>query len=239
MDRLSEAKALIKETEKDKIVVFSGAGISIASGIPPFRGKDGLWSKYDPTVFDIDFFLTQPAKSWHYIKEIFYSYLLKDVKPNAAHYAVAKLGCPVITQNIDGLHQAAGSKEVVEFHGTAETLVCVDCKKRYNRKEVNLNVEIPRCRCGGILKPDFVFFKEPIPQHAFDRSIELAENCKVMIVVGTTGEIMPASRIPYLAKRHGAKIIEVNVAASNFTYEITDIFLKGKAEEILPLLVEE
>ncbi len=216
-------------------MAFSGAGISIASGIPPFRGKNGLWSKYDPTLFDIDFFMSNPEKSWIMIKEIFYSFLL-NVQPNAAHYALAYMKFPVITQNIDGLHQEAGSKEVVEFHGTAKTLSCVDCKSKFSTSDFAIQTsDIPICpRCNGILKPDFVFFKEPIPKDAFDLSVTLASTCEVMLVIGTTGEIMPAGQIPYMAKRNGATIIEINVEPSNYTNDITDIFLSYKAEEILP-----
>ncbi len=234
---IEKAKEEIKRSKR--LVGFTGAGISVASGIPPFRGPNGLWSKYDPSMLDIDFFLNNTKESWKLIKEIFYSFLLKDIKPNPAHIALAKLGCPVITQNIDNLHQAAGSKDVVEFHGTAETLVCISCGKKFKRDEVDFEAEIPRCKaCGGILKPDFVFFKEPIPKDAFDKSIELAKTCDCMLVIGTTGEIMPASQIPYIAKRSGAFIIEVNPNPSNYTYEITDIFLQGKAEEILPKLID-
>ncbi|WP_022670011.1 SIR2 family NAD-dependent protein deacylase [Hippea alviniae] len=234
---IEKAKEKIKKSKR--LVAFTGAGISVASGIPPFRGPDGLWSKYDPSMLDIDFFLNNTKESWKLIKEIFYSFLLKDIKPNPGHIALAKLGCPVITQNIDNLHQAAGSKDVVEFHGTAETLVCMSCGEKFKRDEVDFESEIPTCKaCGGILKPDFVFFKEPIPKDAFDKSIELAKTCDCMLVIGTTGEIMPASQIPYIAKRSKALIIEVNPNPSNYTYEITDIFLQGKAEEILPKLID-
>jgi NAD-dependent deacetylase len=234
---IDAARAKLEKCEK--LVAFTGAGISVASGIPPFRGPDGLWSKYDPSAFDIDFFLNNTKESWRLIKEIFYSFLLKDVKPNPAHISLAKLGCPVITQNIDNLHQAAGSKDVVEFHGTAETLVCMSCGRKFKRDEVDFESEIPTCKaCGGILKPDFVFFKEPIPKDAFDKSIELAKTCDCMLVIGTTGEIMPASQIPYIAKRNGAFIIEINPNPSNYSYDIADIFLQGKAEEILPKLID-
>ncbi len=237
MEKIKKAAERIKSSKR--LVAFTGAGISVASGIPPFRGPDGLWSKYDPSYFDIDYFLSHPKESWKLIKEIFYGFL-KDVKPNPAHFALARLNCPVITQNIDNLHQLAGSKDVVEYHGTAETLVCMKCGKRFKRVDVDFEMDIPSCPdCGGLLKPDFVFFREPIPQKAFDRSVELAKECDTMLVIGTTGEIMPASRIPYIAKMAGAFIIEVNVKPSNFTYEITDIFLMGKAEEVLPKLADE
>ena len=237
MEQIEKAKERIKKSKR--LVAFTGAGISVASGIPPFRGSDGLWSKYDPSCFDIDYFLAHPKESWRLIKKIFYSFL-ENVKPNPAHYALAELGCPVITQNIDNLHQAAGSKDVIEYHGTAETLVCLKCGKRFKRSEIDFEKDVPTCpECNGLLKPDFVFFKEPIPKKAFDRSIELANECDTMLVIGTTGEIMPASRVPYIAKMSGTFIIEVNINPSNFTHEITDIFLQGKAEEVLPRLVEE
>jgi NAD-dependent deacetylase len=178
-----------------------------------------------------------PKDSWRVIREIFYDFL-SDIKPNDAHYAVAKLDCPVITQNIDNLHQEAGSIHVVEFHGTAKTLVCMECGKRFDKSVVDLSKIPPLCKkCGGLLKPDFVFFKEPIPEKAYKQSIVLTQECDVMVVVGTTGEIMPASQIPYIAKDSSALIIEVNVESSNYTNSITDIFLQGKAEEILPKLV--
>ena len=234
-EKLEKAKHIIHSSKK--LVAFSGAGISAASGIPAFRGKDGLWSKYDPSIFDIDFFKSNPETSWKFIKEIFYGFLY-NAKPNPAHYALARLRCPVITQNIDNLHQEAGSREVVEFHGTAKTLTCIQCTRKYDVKDISFDKIPPLCpACGGILKPDFVFFKESIPAYAMEKSAELSKMCDVMLVVGTTGEIMPASRIPYTAKRNGAVIVEINIRPSNYTYDITDIFLKGKAEEILPKLV--
>jgi len=237
-DNIKQAVDILKRA--NLAVAFSGAGISVASGIPPFRGENGLWSKYDPTMFDIDFFMQNPEEAWRLIKEIFYSLIFK-AKPNAAHYALAALQYPIITQNIDGLHQEAGSSEVVEFHGTAKTLTCTKCKAKYGIETIDLHSkETPRCKiCSGVLKPDFVFFKEPIPKDALSRSSFLSSTCDVMLVIGTTGEIMPASQIPYLSKRNGATIIEINIQPSNYTNEITDIFLKGEAERILPLLTKE
>ena len=233
-DKIEYTKKLIKQKN---VVAFSGAGISIASGMPAFRGIDGLWSKYNPEILDIDFFLKNPKISWQYIKEIFYNYL-KNIKPNPAHYAIASAKYPVITQNIDNLHQDAGSIYVVEFHGNAKILACLSCGSKFNAEEKFLEKLPPVCpKCSGLLKPDFVFFKEPIPKNALDNSIQLAKECDVMLVIGTTGEIMPASQIPYIAKENGAFIIEINVNKSNYTESITDIFLQGKAEEVLPLIV--
>ncbi|WP_456471096.1 SIR2 family NAD-dependent protein deacylase [Caminibacter sp.] len=215
-------------------VAFTGAGISVESGIPPFRGPTGLWSKYDPKILDINFFIQNPSESWKYIKEIFYDYM-GNTQPNDAHKFLAwleKIGKlrGVITQNIDNLHQKAGSKNVIEFHGTASQMECIDCKRKFPSDSISLENLPPLCpECQGILKPDFVFFGEPIPPKAFEESIRLCENADCLIVIGTTGEIMPASQLPILAKQNGAKIIEINIEPSNYTNTITDIFLQDKA----------
>ncbi len=233
---MSELYSLAAEMilNSKKTVAFTGAGISVESGIPTFRGPQGLWSKYDPKILDIDFFLSNPKESWEKIKEIFYDYM-QNVKPNAAHYFLAELEKEnlleaVITQNIDNLHQEAGSKNVIEFHGTAKKLVCMNCYKKYDKNEIDLNDLPPFCpKCWGLLKPDFVFFKESIPKKALEKSLELAQECDLMIIIGTTGEIQPASHIPLIAKENGAKIIEINIEKSNYTDTITDIFLQDKA----------
>jgi NAD-dependent deacetylase len=223
---------------------FTGAGISVESGIPPFRGPDGLWSKYDPKVLDLNFFYTNTDEAWAVIKELFYDFFGK-AKPNAAHRVLAKLEAngllnSVITQNIDNMHQAAGSKVVYEFHGTAEKMVCIDCGQKVPSASVDLAKIPPQCaKCNtGILKPDFIFFGEGIPTYAFNKSREEANKADVFIVIGTTGEVMPASSIPIEAKRNGATIIEINPQASNYTYSTTDIFLKGKAGEVMTALEE-
>ena len=232
VNNYKKAADIIKNSKN--LVAFTGAGISVESGIPPFRGPTGLWSKYDPKILDIDFFISHPDISWKYIKEIFYDYM-QNVNPNKAHYFLAKLEKKgllrgVITQNIDNLHQKAGNKEVIEFHGTANKLECIKCKSKFKSNTIALDNLPPLCpKCGGILKPDFVFFKEPIPADAFEKSIELMQSADAVLVIGTTGEIMPASELPFLAKRNGAKIIEINIEPSNFTQNITDIFLNDKA----------
>jgi NAD-dependent deacetylase len=236
---IQKAKELIQKS--NFIVAFTGAGISVESGIPPFRGPNGLWSKYDPKILDLNFFLSHPDISWKYIKEIFYDYMY-DAKPNKAHYCLAELERKgklkgIITQNIDNLHQAAGSKNVIEFHGTTKKLECINCKSKFDSDKISLNKLPPLCpKCGGILKPDFVFFGEAIPEEAMKKSIYLATNCDLMIVIGTTGEIMPASQIPYLAKENKAKIIEINPEKSAYTDTITDIYLSMKATEACELL---
>jgi NAD-dependent deacetylase len=208
-------------------VAFTGAGISVESGIPPFRGEDGLWSKYNPIFLDTAYFKNNPRQSWELIKEIFYDFFGK-AEPNEAHYAIADLEDKgmidaVITQNIDNLHQEAGSNDVIEFHGTSRTLTCIDCGAQYPSQEYIENLP-PHCpKCNGLLKPDFVFFGEPIPEQAHNASIEHASKTDIFILVGTTGEIMPASSIPYIADKKGARFIEVNVEPSKYTHSIVDI----------------
>ena len=233
---LIKAAKAIKESKY--AVVFTGAGVSVESGIPPFRGSTGLWSKYDPIVLDINFFYSNTLEAWKVIKELFYDFFGK-ASPNAAHLVLARFEKQgkiksIITQNIDNLHQEAGSKTVYEFHGTAHTMVCTKCRKKYESPQVDLKILPPKCKiCGHVLKPDFIFFGEAIPEFANRKSFEEAEKCDVLIVIGTTGEVMPASMIPNIAKQNGALIIEINPEASLFTNHITDIYLKGKAAEVL------
>jgi len=238
---IEKAVELIKNAKH--VTAFTGAGISVESGIPPFRGKDGLWSKFDPIFLDINYFNQYPLESWKLIKEIFYDFFGK-AKPNAAHFALSEMEKlsyinSVITQNIDNLHQQAGSKKVYEFHGTSRNLICTNCNKIYSATNIDISQLPPKCeRCGTVLKPNFVFFGEPIPEPARTNSFAEAEKADVFILIGTTGEIMPASIIPIEAEKNGAKIIEVNIQPSNYTSSITDIFLEGKATKIMQKLLE-
>ena len=240
-EKIYEAAKLILNSKRT--VAFTGAGISVESGIPPFRGKNGLWSKYDPVVLDLNYFYSRPKESWQVIKEIFYDFFGK-AKPNAAHKALAlmeekNLLHTIITQNIDNLHQEAGSKNVYEFHGNSRNLICTKCGKKYNVSQINLAKLPPVCNnCGGVLKPDFIFFGERIPEPANSKSFAEAERADLFILIGTTGEIMPASLIPRVAKEHGAKIIEINTGKSKYTNSITDIFIQEKATAALTKLVK-
>ena len=226
------------------LVAFTGAGISVESGIPPFRGEEGLWSKYNPEVLELSHFHKYPLASWTVIKEIFYDFFVEAL-PNVAHQALAELEkngllkC-VITQNIDNLHQAAGNTVVHEFHGNSHKLVCTKCKRHFTLAEVNLDVLPPKCaNCGGLIKPDFIFFGEGIPSEAYQASHIAAGKADVFVIIGSTGEVSPANHIPVHAKNTGATIIEVNPENSKYTNFITDIHLKGKAGEIMAKLMEQ
>jgi NAD-dependent deacetylase len=220
---------------------FTGAGISVESGIPSFRGDGGLWNKYDPKVLEIGHFMNNPELSWPVIREIFYDFF-DNAKPNKAHQVLARMEKAgmlgrIITQNIDNLHQESGSRMVYEFHGNSKTLVCLTCRRTYNPKEMSFEHLPLTCReCGGLLKPDFVFFGEGIPQIPMVAAYEAAEISDVFLIIGTTGEVMPANRFPLMAKENGATIIEINPEPSLYTNEITDIFLQGKAGEVLEKL---
>ncbi len=242
MDRIREAADIIAKGKH--VVAFTGAGISVESGIPPFRGKTGLWSKYDPGILDLSMYFYRPGESWPVIYELFYQFF-GEARPNPAHFFLAKLEnanklSAVITQNIDNLHQEAGSKEVIEYHGNSRRLVCLECGRTYASDDLNLNKDLPLCEHDhAVLKPDFVFFGESIPEQAVIRSTEEAGKADVMIVIGTTGEVMPASLIPRMASNNGATIIEINPEETVYTESITNIFLQGEAGEVCTKLANE
>ncbi len=235
-EKLNEAVTLIRKAKYT--VAFTGAGISVESGIPPFRGENGLWNKVDPIFLEIEYFRKKPLQSWKKIKEIFYD-SLGDTQPNIAHETLVKMEKrsfleSIITQNIDHLHQKAGSRYVYELHGTYKQLVCTECGSEFDMSFVDLKFLPPTCYiCKGILKPDMVFFNEPIPPFAKKRSFEEAKKADLLIIIGTNAEVLPAAEIPVVAKEHGAKIIEINIGETHFTRELTNIFLQGKASKLM------
>lgn len=222
-------------------VAFTGAGISVESGIPPFRGEGGIWSKNDPSILDIDYFCKHPSESWKAIAEIFYHYIM-DASPNAAHNLLARMEMEgllksVITQNIDNMHQEAGSREVIEYHGNSKWLICSQCGGRYEVSDIELDPLPPRCSNDQeVLKPDFVFFGEGIPPEAASKSVEEVSRADLLLIIGTTGEVMPAGMLPSIARSHGARIIEINPSNSAFTESMTDLFLQGPAAEVSKLM---
>lgn len=233
MNNIQTAADLIKKSKY--AVGFTGAGISVESGIPPFTGAGGLWNKYDPKFIELDFFYSDPEKSWQEMRKIFFN-SMGTAKPNKAHIVLGSLEKQgllkgIITQNIDGLHHAGGSKNVVEFHGTINTLLCIDCGMKYETSKTDITAKIPRCACGGILKPDFVFYGEGINIDNFEKSEEMAAKADLVIITGTAGQVMPACYLPFTAKKNGAKIIEVNTTESSYTKQITDYYFQVKATE--------
>lgn len=223
-------------------LALTGAGISTESGIPAFRGSQGLWERYDPADYaHISAFLENPKKVWGMLKELYG--IMKGAQPNPAHEALALLEKHgflkgVITQNVDGLHQQAGSKRVIEFHGNGETLICLSCGRVFPVEEISLEDLPPTCPCGGLLKPQVVFFGEPIPPHVLDEAFREADRCDLMLVVGTSAQVYPAVQLPYKVVERGGRIIEINLEETPLTRELSSLFLKGSASRILPRLVE-
>jgi len=236
-----EIERAARTIRRGGVMVFSGAGVSVESGISPFRGAGGLWSRYDPSFLEIGRFMAEPEECWRVIREIFYG-TVPEAQPNAAHLAIADLEAAgyvhvVVTQNIDGLHQLAGSRNVLEFHGTTRALACTRCGRVGPVGDALSGPLPPICAaCGGVLKPDCVFFGEPIPEEIRARAFEEAARVSAVIVVGTMGEVVPASYIPRVSKENGACVIEVNTEASAYTSDVTDLFLRGRATEVLPAI---
>lgn len=223
-------------------IALTGAGISVESGIPDFRSAGGLWSRFDPSEYaTIEAFRQDPEKVWKMLKEM--DEIVSGARPNSAHIAMGemeKMGFLhyIITQNIDNLHQEGGAKNVIEYHGNSSTLSCLWCGRRYRSIEKKGEYP-PKCHCGRVLKPDVVFFGEPIPVDALHKSYELASKAEALMIVGTSAVVSPANSIPVIAKQNGAKLIEINLENTHLTDSITDIFLKGRAGEILPALLKE
>ncbi len=240
-EQLSRAAGLIAGA--DTVVALTGAGISVDSGIPAFRGAQGLWERYDPMEYaSIEAFRREPAKVWTMLREL--DELVQGAEPNPAHLALARLEelgrlAMIVTQNVDGLHQAAGSRRVVELHGSGKRLVCLDCGRPVRRGELLLEGSPPRCSCGGLVKPDVVFFGEPIPERAALSAFAMAGSCQAMLVVGTSALVSPASHLPVMAKQAGAMVIEVNPEPTFLTGQVADLTLQGGASEVLAELVDE
>lgn len=234
MNNIEIVADLIKKSKY--AIGFTGAGISVESGIPPFTGAGGLWNKYNPKFIELSFFYSNPKKSWEEMRKIFFN-SMGTAQPNKAHQVLGDLEKKgiikgIITQNIDGLHQAAGSTNVVEFHGTINTLACIDCGLRYKTSEIDISKDIPRCpSCNGILKPDFVFYGEGINKNNYDKATNMAIKADLVIIVGTAGQVMPACYLPFTSQKYGAKIIEINTLESAFTSQITDYYFQTKATE--------
>jgi NAD-dependent deacetylase len=226
-------------------VALTGAGVSAESGIPTFRGEGGIWTQYDPVkVASIDYFMEDPSAYWK-VAQVRGPVALAAL-PNPGHFALAELESAgrlqaVVTQNTDGLHQRAGSKRVIELHGSGRTVQCLDCGAREPRADVQARLDTempPRCRmCGGtFLKPTVVLFGEPMPVTAVEEAFALAAAADVMVVVGTSLVVYPAAEIPLEAARAGAALVIVNVEPTPFD-RIATVVIQGRSGEVLPQLV--
>ncbi|WP_052296935.1 NAD-dependent protein deacetylase [Pyrolobus fumarii] len=229
--------------KRGHVAVLTGAGISADSGIPTFRGKDGLWRRFRAEELATpEAFRRNPRLVWEWYR--WRMEIIARAQPNEGHYALVeleKLGLVdcLITQNVDGLHQRAGSKNVIELHGNIWRARCTKCSYTIVWDEPPpLESLPPRCpRCNNLLRPDVVWFGEPIPEDAWNNALKCAMSARVMLVIGTSGVVYPAALLPYIARERGAVVIEINVERSALTDDVTDIFLRGRASEVLPQLV--
>lgn len=230
------------------VVALTGAGMSVESGIPPFRGPGGLWTKHgEPPMNGYQRFLADPAKAWSDrlspsgpMRELWDT--VRAAQPNPGHYALVQLEelgvlrC-LITQNIDNLHRVAGSREVAEIHGNCTLIRCVDCVSRFPSDEISVEDLPPRCpRCHGLLKSDTVSFGEPIPPDVLAQCFDTSEHCDCMLVAGTSATVYPAAQFPLDVRQRGGALIEVNLYESELTAFCTES-LRGPSATVLPQLV--
>jgi NAD-dependent protein deacetylase/lipoamidase len=228
--------AFLEQLKKAKsIVFFTGAGISAESGIATFRGKDGIWNKLKPEeLANFDAFMRNPEMVWEW-----YNHRKKvthQSQPNPAHTTISEMQkffeITVITQNIDNLHRRAGSKKIFELHGNIERNYCVDCKTFYN-DELDFTPGVPKCKCGGLIRPDVVWFGEYLPEDQFSGSEKAAIKSDIFFVVGTSAVVYPAAGLINVAESSGASVVEVNLEKTALSY-LADYSFYGKAGEILP-----
>lgn len=228
----------------ERLVAFTGAGISADSGIPTYRGAGGMWHKYDPARYaDIGQFLEDPSYYWNFFRDVRYP-VLREAKPNAAHRALARLEQrgdlrALITQNIDGLHQAAGSLRVLELHGNTRRIRCMRCGNACTMDEAYRQLETrlpPVCSgCEGPLKPDVVFFGEALPRGVLDEALAEARSCDLLLVVGSSLVVQPAATLPVAAKEAGARLVIVNRDPTPLD-PLADLVIHSAASELLGAL---
>jgi len=224
------------------VAVLTGAGISAESGVPTFRGEEGLWKKFRPEeLANFDAFIQNPKLVWEW-----YNYrkkIISEVEPNPAHYALAKMERQfnefhLITQNVDNLHRQAGSQRIYELHGNIMRNRCVDCNKQMDEISNDDPGNLPRCECGGLIRPDVVWFGEMLPQQILMDSFTAANNSDVFFSIGTSAVVQPAASLPLEAKNAGAFVIEINVESTAIS-NLVDESILGKAGELLPQLLDK
>ncbi|MFW5928130.1 MAG: SIR2 family NAD-dependent protein deacylase [Thermoplasmatota archaeon] len=242
MSQIDKVCSMIENS--DNITVLTGAGMAVESGVAPFRGENGLWEDYDPAKYaHIRSYRRDPERSWELFKLQIEE--TSQAEPHEGYFSLVDLEedglKSVITQNIDGLHQKAGSDNVIELHGTLSKLVCEYCDNEYDTSEfldVINDGEIPKCDCGDILRPDVVLFGEQLDPTDVDSAITDAQESDLVLVIGTSSIVQPAASLPRMAKNHGAEVVEINLKETPITDDVTDIFLQGKAGEVLPEITE-
>ncbi len=224
-----------------RISVLTGAGVSAESGVPTFRGADGLWNRFKPEeLANVEAFMRNPKRVWEWYR--YRKTLIRSTEPNAGHRALVELEYRfkefvLITQNVDGLHRKAGSRNVLELHGNILFSRCMRCGLRTDRDPEHESGNVPVCACGGPLRPDVVWFGEMLPQDVLERAFAAAEASDVFFSIGTSAVVQPAASLPLAAKRAGAYVVEINPDATAVS-DFVDETVCGKSGEVLPRLVE-
>jgi NAD-dependent deacetylase len=224
------------------VAVFTGAGISAESGVPTFRGADGIWNKMKPEeLASFDAFMRNPVLVWEW-----YAYrkkIIAGIQPNPGHVALAQMekryrSFAIITQNIDNLHRRAGSTIVHELHGNIERNYCIKCGTPYTNEAVLAQEGVPHCTaCNGMIRPDVVWFGEMLPEEEWALAVRAAESADLFLSIGTSGVVYPAASLPLMAKQAGAYLIEINREETPLT-ERADEYVKGPSGTMLPALLE-
>lgn len=228
--------------EGRRICVLTGAGISAESGVPTFRGEDGLWKRYRPEELATpDAFAHHPELVWEWYR--YRRMIIAGVEPNPGHRVLAELEkrfqhVTLITQNVDGLHRRAGSRQVLEIHGNIMQDRCQRCGRVYAMNDKAESAAIPRCGCGGKLRPNVVWFGEALPQQVLQEAHAAAESCDIFFVIGTSARVYPAASFPLLAGQAGAWLVEINTERTALSGRVNEM-LQGKSGEILPRLIEQ
>ena len=225
------------------IVFFTGAGISAESGIPTFRGENGIWNKLKPEeLANFNAFLKNPDMVWEWYQHR--RSIIYETGPNPAHKSIAEMEkyfdeVAVVTQNVDNLHRRAGSTKVYELHGNIERNYCIDCLEPYDDLKLDYKEKkVPRCNeCGGLIRPDIVWFGEMLPQEVFAEGERKAEASDICFIVGTSAVVYPAAYIPLNAQRAGAYLVEININETEIS-GVCNYSLFGKAGEIMPQVLE-
>jgi NAD-dependent deacetylase len=233
-----EIKAVARRLKATKkLLVCTGAGVSKESGIPTFRGDDGLWRQYRAEELATpQAFARNPKLVWEWYR--WRQDIIKKAKPNGAHHAIVQLEKLIpdfllVTQNVDNLHFQAGSRKLIELHGNIFRAKCSRCDKKYSEP---LAGELPECQCGDLIRPDVVWFGESLDVLDLDRAFGFAESCETVLVVGTSGIVQPAASIPYIAKENGAFVVEINPVATPIT-EIADLTIFEPSGEAMPVIL--